>query len=298
MKIAGLDIGGTEVKYCVYDTSMPFSIDIVKRAPTQADKGGMFVVDNAINLLSDAGSFERIGLCSAGQVNPKSGEIIYACDNIPNYTGVRLGKIFSERYNVPVVVENDVNSAILAEALFGSELQGGFVVGLTYGTGIGGAIIQNGRLYYGSSYSAGEFGHTVTHAGGLDCTCGGKGCYEMYASTGALCRMAEIRFNKSLSGRDILARRDIPEYAALIEEWIEEVVYGLFSIVHIFNPSDLILGGGIMEDSFILSSVSARLLDSIMPSYRNMSIWGARLGNAAGLRGALHLALNHAPSSK
>jgi len=290
MKIAGVDIGGTEIKYCVYDTDEPFSIDIVKRSPTHAEKGGMSVAENAMNLLSDAGHFDRVSISSAGQVNPKTGEIIYANENIPDYTGVQLGTLFSKRYNVPVAVENDVNAAILAEALCGAERLSDFVIGLTYGTGIGGAIVQDGKLFYGSSSSAGEFGHIITHAGGLDCVCGNQGCYEAYASTGALTRMAEKRFGKPLSGREIVSQCKDPGYASLINDWIDEVIYGLVTIVHIFNPRDLILGGGIMENDYIFTSVTKKLLDNIMTSYRNLNVRAAQFGNAAGLRGAIHLA--------
>ena len=295
MKIAGVDIGGTKIKYCLYDTDKPFGTDIVKTAPTHADRGGRYVINNILDILAGLGSFDRIGICSTGQIDVDTGKVIYACDNVPDYTGILLSDAFKERFGVPVAVENDVNAAMLAEALFGAGKPDEFIIGVAYGTGIGGAIVCNGKLFHGSSCSAGEFGHTMVHAGGIECTCGNRGCYEAYASTGALCRMALKRFGKPLSGRDITARRGDPEYDALIAEWIEEVVYGLVSIVHIFNPDNLILGGGIMEDKIILDSVKERLLSSVIVSYRNVAVNAAVFGNAAGLRGAIHLARTMEP---
>jgi len=290
LKIAGVDIGGTEIKYCIHDTDKPFAPDTVKSALTHADKGGKAVVENMFSLLDGIGSFDRVGISTTGQINPETGVVIYMCENIPDYTGIRLADEVRARYGVPVVIENDVNAAILAEVMYGAAMSEDFVIGLAYGTGIGGAIFCGRKLFYGSGYSAGEFGHIITHAGGNVCGCGNKGCYEAYASTGALTRMASARFGESLNGREIVARRGDPRYDELISDWTDEVVYGLVSIVHIFNPYKLILGGGIMENEFILSTVSQKLIDSVQPNHKKLAVSAAVLGNAAGLRGAIHLA--------
>ncbi|MDR1586989.1 MAG: ROK family protein [Treponema sp.] len=296
MKIAALDIGGTEIKYCLYDTKEPFNAGIVQRTPTNAALGGQEVVQKAIAILESLGEYERIGVCTAGQVQPHTGEILFASDNIPRYTGIKLADILEEKFKVPVIVENDAYAAGLAEAHNGSLAREGFVLVVTYGTGIGGAIIADGKLLRGSSYAAGWFGHIVTHPRGRRCSCGKRGCYEAYASTGALLKAAEKKLGKKTSGNALVHNREEPETSSIIHEWIEEVVYGLVSLVHSFNPRDIIVGGGIMENSCIVDLVKKRLMESILPMYRQVQVQKAKLGNASGLWGAVLLVQSRHPA--
>lgn len=117
-------------------------------------------------ILRDFSGFGRIGISTAGQVNPETGCIVYANENLPAYTGCNVKKFFEDRFGVPTAVENDVNAAAIGEAAFGAGQGFSDFLCLTYGTGIGGAIVLNGSVYRGATCSAGEFGHLVTHAGG------------------------------------------------------------------------------------------------------------------------------------
>jgi len=290
LKIAALDIGGTNIKYCLYDTEKPFSAELLRSVPTHAQRGAEYVIDHAIRTLEGLEKFDRIGVSTAGQVDPVSGTIIFASDTIRGYTGTQVARIFTEHFNKPTAVENDVNAAILAEVSFGTKNVEGCIIGLAYGTGIGGAIIQDGKLFAGSSNAAAEFGHMITHADGVRCICGQNGCYEAYASAAALIRNAERRFGKPVDGYEIARQRHEPAFKALLEDWYMEVVYGLINLVHIFNPHELILGGGIMENDFIMEAITERLIEKILPSYKHVKVKGARLGNASGLLGAIHLA--------
>ena len=120
MKIAVLDIGGTAIKYCLYDDSIPFKNHLVREVPTHALLGGKKVIEQAIDLLNGMGTFDAVGISSAGQIHPETGTVIYATDNIPGYTGMRIREILEDRFCVPVMVENDVNAAALGEAAFGA----------------------------------------------------------------------------------------------------------------------------------------------------------------------------------
>ena len=153
-----------------------------------------------------------------------------------------------------------------------------------------GAVYLDNKLFTGASFSAGEFGHIVTHAGGKDCTCGGKGCYEAYASAKALVGNVEEKTGRKMNGREIFAEFENPEIREIIDEWIDEIVVGLKSLIYIFNPSLVVAGGGIMSQEYITSEVNKRLANELMPSFRKVKIVKALMGNDANKLGAAYLA--------
>ena len=282
-----LDIGGTAIKSGIFEDGALYE---VKETPTEAKKGGDHVVNRAIDIISDyhrCYDFEQIGISTAGQVNPVKGSIIYANSNIPGYTGTMLKAIMEKTFGRKTFIENDVNAAAIGEAAFGSGRGQDNFVCLTYGTGVGGAIFANGRIYSGSSYSAGEFGAIVTHPKdrnpGEDMF---SGCYERYASVTALVKKAMDMDSSLSNGRLIFERIKEPVVRQIVDDWIMEIVYGLTSIIHILNPSCIILGGGIMEQSFMLTHVQEKLKENIMPSFRHVEVKKAELGNHAGMLGA------------
>lgn len=288
-----LDIGGTAIKSGIFQNG---SLSDLKETPTEAKMGGAHVVNRAMEIIAGYQSrypIEKIGISTAGQVNPAKGSIIYANENIPGYTGTMLKDIIEQKFHLPTAVENDVNAAAIGEAAFGAGKDESDFVCLTYGTGVGGAVFTNGKLYSGSSYSAGEFGAIVTHPEERrpqeDMF---SGCYERYASATALVKNA-MRIDPSLSnGRLIFQRQDEPEVKQIIDDWIMEIVYGLTSIIHIMNPSCVILGGGIMEQPYILNQVKEKISCNIMPSFCHADIRKAKLGNQAGMLGAAMLGIS------
>lgn len=282
-----LDIGGTAIKSGLFDGE---TLSDIQETPTEARLGGAHVVQRSKDIIAsyrERCSFDRIGISTAGQVDPVSGRIIYANENIPGYTGTRLGEIIAQTFHVPTAVENDVNAAAIGESVFGAGKDRREFVCLTYGTGVGGAIFSGGRLYSGCSYSAGEFGAIVTHPEDRDIGSDMfSGCYEKYASATALVKSA-VQTDPTLdSGRKIFERIDEPEVRALVDRWTMEIVYGLITIVHMLNPECVILGGGIMEQPCVLEQLREKLYPNIMPSFRHVQIKRAALGNRAGMLGA------------
>ncbi len=290
MNIAAFDIGGTAIKYCLHRDPGVFYGNLVREIPTGTGQSGT-VMDKVCGILSAMQDFDAVAVSTAGQVNPETGTILYATNNLPGYTGTAVREILESTFRVPAVVENDVNAAALGEAEFGAGRDFSDFLCLTYGTGIGGAIVIGRKIYYGSSFSAAEMGHMITHAGGLPCTCGNRGCYEAYASTTALIRTVREQSGLTLNGRQIFA--EIGRNAAVekaVTAWMDEVVWGLVSLTHIFNPPCIILGGGIMNEPMIRDYVEKNIRRYLMESYRGVAIRQASLGNTAGLQGVIRLA--------
>ncbi|MBQ2694276.1 MAG: ROK family protein [Clostridia bacterium] len=290
MKILAFDIGGTEIKYAFCDEN--FNLTEKKSIPTNAHEGGKRIIERIVEIIKSCNGVDRVGISTAGQVDSVKGEIIFATDSIPGYTGTKIKEIIEAETGIPAAVENDVNSAALGEAIFGAAKGCSDFICLTYGTGIGGAIYFDNKLFTGSSFSAGEFGHIITHAGGRKCSCGGVGCYEAYASAGALVRNVAEKLGKKMNGREIFANFDNPEIRLLIDEWIDEIVIGLKSLVYIFNPSLIVAGGGIMNEAYITDEINKRMQKELMASYRNVKIVKALMGNDANKLGAAYLAAN------
>ncbi len=291
MRILCADIGGTSIKLGIV-TGDGEIFDFTEVA-TEGKKGGARVMENLISGLLAFEGYDAIGISTAGQVDRENGSIIYANENIPGYTGTKVKDILEKRFRKPVEVENDVNCAALGEGWLGAGKGLSDYLCLTYGTGIGGAIILGGKLYRGTGGSAGEFGHMILHPGGRECSCGKKGCYEAYASARLLVEMAMEKDPSVTSGRELFARISYGDekMAEVLDEWSEEASTGLASLVHIFNPQALILGGGILEQDAAAEALEKKARDLIMDSFQNVRFMKANLGNKAGLYGAatLHL---------
>lgn len=292
MKSMVLDIGGTAIKSAICEDGV---LSDIRETPTKASLGGLHVVTRVQAIIcdyQDKYTFDQIGICSAGLVNPLDGSIIFSNQNIPGYTGTKVKELLENYFHLPVFVQNDGNCTAIAEASFGAGQGENDFVSINYGTGIGGAIFVNGRLFSGSNFCAGEFGAIITHPEKHDPkTDFFSGCYEKYASTNVLIRKARNYHRSLLNGRTIFSKLDDPEVRKIVDDWIMEVVYGLSAIVHMMNPSCLILGGGIMEQPYVQEQVREKLYENIMPGFRHVKVCSAKLGSHAGLLGAsiLHL---------
>lgn len=288
MKVLALDVGGTAIKSALFEQER---ILVKTELPSDGGLGKKALLERIRQSVSCYKAFDAIGISTAGQVDSRTGIITGASDNIPDYTGTNLKEIFEEAYQVPVFVENDVNAAALGELHYGCGRDEPDFLCLTFGTGIGGAIVINREVYKGAFGAAGEIGHIMTHPGGEACTCGLKGCYEQYASASAFIRQVSSRFPELTDGKKIMEamKRESENdcLQRLTDGWISEIAYGLATLVHIFNPSLMILGGGIFSEPYLLPIIRQKLKENIIESFRPVRLKTAELGNLAGLYGVL-----------
>lgn len=286
-RIVAVDIGGTNVKFCCFTDDTPSQ---VQELPTQAMEGAERLMCRVMDALETFSPFDAVGVSTAGQVDPATGSIRYANSNLPDYTGTAVKALVQARFGVPVAVENDVNSAALGEGLLGAAVGFSDYLCLTYGTGVGGAIILGGSLYHGAQGSAGEFGALAVHPEAAVEGDPYSGCYERYASATALVHAAQA-FDPALNnGRALFSRIGEAPIQKLVNQWMDEVAIGLCSLLPIFNPSCIVLGGGIMEQPYITEHLYKKVEKRAVPSFLPCHIVSAKLGNMAGLFGAAHLA--------
>lgn len=290
MKILTFDIGGTAIKYGICNDD--FELIEKHSVPTEAKLGGQHIIAKVIEIIESFSDIDRVAISTAGQVDSQNGIVVYSTDNIPYYTGMMVKSIVENKTGIPCFVENDVNSAAVGEAKFGAAIGCSDFICLTYGTGIGGAIFLDGKLYKGSGNSAGELGHMITHAGGKQCTCGGEGCYECYASAKALLTAIKRNTGEDLNGFQIFEKKNFerPEIRSEIDKWIDEIISGLINIIYIFNPPLIVLGGGILNEDYIIELIDRKIYNKLMDNYKNVNIVRAKLGNDAGMLGAAYLA--------
>lgn len=292
MRILTFDIGGTNIKYALCNEK--FVLSDKHTVPTEAHKGGQELVLKIISIIEQYDNIDRIGISTAGQVDSENGIVVYSTDNIPYYTGMMVKKIIENKTGISAFVENDVNAFAMGEAKFGAGKGKSDFLCLTYGTGIGGALYLDNKLYKGMGSSAGEFGHMITHAGGKQCTCGGEGCYECYASTKALLDSVNKRNSTQLNAFEIFEKENFskPEIRSVIDQWIDEMIIGLINIIYIFNPPLIVLGGGIMNEDYVIDLIDRKIYNLLMENFRDVNIVRSKLGSDAALLGVASEAAN------
>lgn len=292
MKIIAFDVGGTAIKFGMVDEN--FKVLFSEEFPTNEfeDTDNMVMYAMEAKLREYEGQYDAIGISTAGQVDFENGMIHDGVGNIPNYNHSDLRGTFERIFNVPVAVDNDVNCAAIGEAHFGAAKGAKDFLCLTYGTGVGGCIYINGDVYRGSKFAGGEFGHMATHKDGRPCTCGRIGCYEAYAACRVFTKSVSDRMGKKMNGREIFMEENLknPVIIEEMDNWEDEIALGLRNLCYIFNPSLIVLGGGIMSEDLLLGHIRHKVNAQLEPNYKHVKIEKAQLGNKAGMLGAAWLA--------
>ncbi len=290
----GIDIGGTSLKCGVVNElgEILFSFIVsLKEAKTEEEIINLIV--KAITQCTDELNEPIVGIGIGFPGLIENDVIVGGGVNLPGFEQLPLGKILNDLTGHNVVIDNDANLMGLAEVIYGSAKDSEDAIFLTIGTGIGGAIMINKKLFGGYHNRGAELGHTVIQYNGIQCACGGHGCLETYASVTAL-----IAYYKSLNktakehidGKTIIEKYLAGEEHAVnaMEHHFDYLAAGIVNCVNIFSPQKVIIGGGISEaGQFYIDELTKRVKKTAIPvSFSNTKIVAASLGNKAGLLGA------------
>ena len=307
----GIDVGGTKVLGGVVDESGKVLTTARKDTPRQGGSALTQTIADVAKELLQQHSVASVGVSAAGFVSSDR-KTMLATPNIAHWNGVDLDHQLVELIGLPVVIENDANSAAWGEAKFGAGKNQNHMMMLTVGTGIGGGIVVNGALYRGAFGIAAEFGHMRVVPDGHICGCGARGCFEQYASGNALLRHAREAINASPEvARNLLSRGD-GTVAGLTGQAITEAARdgdavalaafnttgqwlgaGIASLAVLLDPACVVIGGGVIDAGEILLKPTRESLERNMPfagKHPYPEIIAAQLGNEAGLVGVADLA--------
>ena len=271
MKILALDVGGTAIKSAIIGDGGQLC-DI--RSTQSGTIGADALTELSISVAKEYGSFDVLAISMTGQIDSNTQTTLASFNGKElERASFPVGKIIKEATNRPVFILNDANAAALGEAKCGAGKNRSDFVCITYGTGVGGGIIQNGRLLTGSRGVAGEIGHLVTHTDGLLCNCGRRGCYQQYAATTALVREAQKLCPDIKNAKEIFEKLNTqPKLRQVLDGWIKEITEGLCSLAYIFDTECFVLGGGVMERDDVLQTVRTQFKNRIMPSFSDIEI--------------------------
>lgn len=301
----GIDVGGTSVKGVIADESGHIVAD--GSVPTHSVEGGGNTLCNDIaGLCKDLEecanvTAEAAGVSCAGMI-AEDGTVVFA-GNL-NLKDFPLSERLQSLLKIPVKVINDANAAALGEAAYGAGKNYSDSIFITLGTGVGGGIITDGKLFTGGHGVGAEIGHIVINHGGKLCTCGRRGCFEAYASATALIRDTKEAMEgdkgssmwngydlSTVNGKTAFEYADEDEAAAkVVENYIWNLACGIINLANIFRPQAIILGGGVAEQGERLIVPLQKRLDAKIfggQKYAPVKIVKASLGTLAGALGAV-----------
>lgn len=311
----GVDIGGTKVAVGVVDSDG--QILAQQRKPMVANgasAAGFEAVTGAIDsILASSGNIQGIGICAPGPLDPKTGVVLNP-PNLPCWRNFPLAQKMTDKYRVPVKVDNDANAAALAETRWGAARGFRYVFYATVGTGIGTGIVLDGSIYHGNTGSAGEGGHVTIDYHGPRCACGKRGCIEVLAAGPGIATRARMKLEelpsrhsairelaggkiasvtselvgKAYAAGDALAQEILQETAHLLTVW-------LGNIVDLLDPDVLVMGGGVaaMLQPFFDDIKRALPAWCLNPRASDIPLLLAHYGADAGIAGGAALCVDN-----
>ncbi|RNJ76474.1 MAG: ROK family protein [Nitrosopumilus sp. H13] len=281
MKI-GVDLGGTKTEAVALDDD--FGVIRKRRVPTPVQYQEIIdVIESLVSEMAGGADGFSLGVCAPGSVSKKSGLIKNS--NTQCLAGRSLKEDLEARLGRKILLENDANCFALAEAQMGAAAGYGTVFGVIMGTGVGGGIVMDGRIYRGRADVAGEWGHHTLHRGGNRCYCGKRGCVEAYISGPALeARWRELA-GESQGLPEILESQNA-RTSSWKSEFLENFGYGLADVINILDPDIVVLGGGLSNIGFLYTEGAESVRMRVFSDIADTPIVQNKLGDSAGVIGA------------
>ena len=294
MKYAiGIDIGGTNIPVSLINDAGKIIHTIEKK--TDSHDGPSAVVDmiaGAVNELSKLTNGEKIigiGLGAPGALDLNNG-IILTSPNLQNWKNVPLLKMLKEKVSMAIYMDNDANCAAIGEHWIGGARGAKNAVMITLGTGVGGGIIIDGKIFRGSHGTAGEIGHITIERNGRPCGCGNLGCLEAYASATGAVKTAKEYGKENVTAYEIFVSAENGDEVSkkILNESGKYLGIGIATFVNIFDPDVVIIGGGFAsaEKYLLPAAIEEAYKRSFKTIMDKVKIKKAELGNQAGVIGA------------
>lgn len=297
MVVAAIDTGGTKIAGAAVDESGKILYKV--RYPN-SERSGQFILDTYIRIVEDLNRkfpIAAIGIGAGGRIDPRTGTVVYAVNIYSDYIGLPIRDKLTERFGLPVAVDNDCRVAVYGERWQGAARGYDNVIGIILGTGLGGGIIADGEPMYGWRGGGGEIGHFILYPGGRPCGCGQRGCYEQYLSGTSMWRSYNeaVGWEALSSGQELFQRLDQkdPDAQNVLISFIHDLAVCAISLGNIFDPQALLFGGGVVD-------TADRWWDQFQDKYYELGgdfvhaidLLRASSGNDAALLGAAWLALH------
>lgn len=296
----GIDIGGTKIAAGLVNQDG----DLVHRleVPTAANDPEA-IVRSVVSLVAELGSdgvLPVVGIAAAAFLN-RARDLVFFAPNIA-WSNFPLKDVLEQKLGLSVILENDANAAGWAEFQFGAARNATSMLMLTMGTGVGGAVVDDGRLLVGGFGVGGELGHIIIEPGGRLCGCGNRGCLEQYASGTALMRQAREKFaDESLTAEGLAAlmRDNDARALSVLQVVCDAMGRGITSLVAVTDPEVVVIGGGVAVAGSLLTDAITASFAEHYGAYTQRpvpNIVVATMGNTAGVIGAADLARLRSPA--
>lgn len=304
----GIDLGGTNIVAGVVneDYEILSKASVKTNLPRPEQEIAADIIKVSKQAVADAGltmdQIEWVGMGTPGIANSETGIIEYS--NNLGFVNTPMVKYLEEGLGKPAFIENDANAAAYGEYVAGAAKGAKNAVCITLGTGVGGGIVIDGKIYCGSNFGGAEIGHSVISVDGPQCTCGRKGCFEVYSSATGLIRMTKeavaenpessMAAEEKISGRTAFSHMRKGDKAAkgVVDKYIKYLAAGITNTINIFQPDVLCIGGGVCNEGDPLLLPMKEIVakeNYTRNSPKNAEIVIAKLGNDAGIIGAAFL---------
>ncbi len=308
----GIDLGGTNIVAGIVNKEEQKIVHTAKCKTNAMERSWQEIADDMVKCCQDAveqygldwNDIDSVGIGSPGMVDTERRMIVFA-GNLP-FDHCPLADYIQDKLNRPVFLANDADAAAYGEYVAGAGKGSTSMVAITLGTGVGSGIIIDGKIHTGYGYAAGEIGHTLYKAGGRQCTCGRKGCFETYGSATGLKRTTRehMEANKdslmwelcegdinNVGGRTAFQamKAGDAEGKAVVDEYVLALSEGICSIVNALQPEIICIGGGVSKEGALLTDPINEFINTYAFARfadRKTKVVTAELGNDAGIIGA------------